>query len=103
MSTLEGYFSGKKPYVAHFGIFGSSIYFHVTKDAKKKLELTVELGIFLEYTDTRHDYQVYLSSHKMIVVPRDVKFDEEKAMICSLEREIQLHGEEELLGPKEEP
>ena len=34
---------------------------------------------------------------------RDVKFDEEKAMRCSLERELQLHANEELLAPKEEP
>jgi len=39
----------------------------------------------------------------MIVVHRDVKFDEEKAMRCSIERELQLHVTEELLAPKEEP
>jgi hypothetical protein len=32
-----------------------------------------------------------------------VKFDEEKAMRCSLERELQLHADEEILAPKEEP
>lgn len=36
------------------------------------------------------------------MVHRDVKFDEEKAMICSLEREIQLHADAEILAPKEE-
>jgi len=36
------------------------------------------------------------------VVHRDVKFNEEKAMICSLEREIHLHADEELVAPKEE-
>lgn len=35
MSTPEECFSGKKPYVAHFKIFGSSVYYHVTKDAIK--------------------------------------------------------------------
>ncbi len=33
----------------------------------------------------------------------DVKFDEEKAMWCSLERELQIPLEEEILAPKEEP
>lgn len=37
------------------------------------------------------------------MVCRDVKFDEEKAMRCSLEREIQLHVVEEILAPKEKP
>jgi len=39
----------------------------------------------------------------MTTVCRDVKFDEEKAMRCYLERELQLRVVEELLAPKEEP
>lgn len=39
----------------------------------------------------------------MTVFRRDVKFDEEKSMRCSLETELQLHVDEELLAPKEEP
>ena len=39
----------------------------------------------------------------MKVVRRDVKFDEEKEMRCPLESELQLHVDEELLSPKEEP
>ena len=33
---------------------------------------------------------------------RDIKFDEGKAMRLSLERELDLHAEEELLIPKDE-
>ena len=80
MKTLEEAFSGKKLDVGHFRIFGSSIYCHVTKDAKKKLELTIELGIFVGYTDTPHNYRVYLPTSQRIVVHRDLKFDEQKAM-----------------------
>ena len=69
----------------------------------KNLELTTELGIFVEYTDTPHNYQVYFPSLEMIVVRRDVKFDEEKAMRCSPERKLQLRPDQELLAPKEEP
>ena len=36
----------------------------------------------------------------MTVVRRDIKFNEEKAMKLSLERELDLHAEEELLIPK---
>ena len=80
MSTLEEDFSGKKPDVLYFNFFGSSIYLCVTKDSKKKLESTTEIGIFVGYTDTPHKYRVYLSANKMIVFRRDVKFDEDKAM-----------------------
>ena len=34
---------------------------------------------------------------------REIKFDEQKAMWLSLEREMDLHVEEELLVPKDEP
>ena len=44
-----------------------------------------------------------MPSLKMTIVHRDVKFDEEKEMRCSLERELQLHVDEEILALKEEP
>ena len=39
----------------------------------------------------------------MTVVRWDIKFNEVKAMRLSLERELHLHAEEELLVPKDEP
>jgi len=69
-------------------------------DAWKNIEPTIELGIFVGYIDTPHDYQVYLLPNMMRVVRRYVRFNEEKAMSCSLEREIQLHAIEEILAPK---
>ena len=44
---------------------------------------------------------MYLQNNRMAVAGRDIKFDEEKAMRLSLERELDLHAEEELLVPKE--
>jgi len=102
MSTPEEDFLGKKLDVALFRIFGSSFYYHVTKDAWKKLRPTVELGICVGYTNRPHNYRVYLPTNRMIVVHRYVKFDEEKAMRCSLERDLQLHAVDEILAPKEE-
>ena len=60
MKTLEEAFFGKRPDVGHFKIFGSSVYFHVTKDARKKLVPTKKLGIFVGYINTPHNYRVYL-------------------------------------------
>ena len=102
MSTPEEAFNGKKPDVSHFKIFGSSVYVHVTKDARKKLEPTVEIEIFVGYTETPHNYRVYFPNSRMTVVRRDIKFDEENAMRLSLEIELEVHGEEELLVPKDE-
>ena len=75
-----------------FNIFGSSIYVHVTKDARKKLEPTTEVGIFVGCTEKPHNYHVYFPNIRMTVVRQDIKFDEEKAMWFSFERELDLHA-----------
>ena len=103
MITPEEYFTGKKPDIYHLNIFGSPIYIHVMKDARKKLETTAEVGIFLGYTETSHNYRVYFPNSRMTVMRWDIKFNEVKAMKLSLERELHLHAEEELLVPKDEP
>ena len=103
MSTLEEDFSGKKLDVSYFKIFGSSVYVHVTKDIRKKLEPIAKIGIFVGYTNTPHNYRVYFPNRWLTVVRQDTKFHEEKAMRLSRERELDLHVDEELLVPKDEP
>jgi len=83
-------------------IFGANVYMHVMKDARKKLELDAEVGIFVWYIDMPHNYRVCLPNNGKIVVRRNIKFQEEKFMKCSLERELHLHVDEELLVPKDE-
>ena len=68
MCTPEEAFTGKKIDVSNFKIFGSSIYVHVKKYVRKKLEPTTEIGIFLEYSDTPHNYRVYFLNNKIIIV-----------------------------------
>ena len=58
MSTPEEDFTGKKLDISHLKIFGSPVYVHTTKDARKNLEATAEVGIFLGYTETPHNYRV---------------------------------------------
>ena len=50
MSTPKEAFFGKKPDISHLNIFGSPVYIHVTKDARKNMEPTAEVGIFVGYT-----------------------------------------------------
>ena len=63
MSTLGEAFSSKKPDSSHLKIFGSPVYIHVTKDARKKPEPTAELGIFLGYTETPPQLSCVLARH----------------------------------------
>jgi hypothetical protein len=50
MSTPKESFTGKKHDVSHFKNFGSSVFVHVNKDARKKMETSTEVGIFVGYT-----------------------------------------------------
>ena len=68
MSTPEDAFTGKKLDVSHFNIFGSSVYVHVIKDVRKKLEPTNEIENFLGYTETPHNYRVYFPNNRMTIV-----------------------------------
>ena len=66
MSTHEESFTGKKSDVSNFKIFGSYVYVHVTKDAKKKLEPTDLFGIFVGCNiETPHNYCVYFPNSIM--------------------------------------
>ena len=85
MITQEEGFSRRKPNLSHFIIFGALVFCHVSKDSRKKLSPKIELGIFIGYMETPQNYWVYFPSLRMIVVRRDVKFDEDKAKRCSLE------------------
>ena len=45
---------------------------------------------------------MYLTNNQMTVVRWDIKFNADKSMKLSLERELDLHAEEELFVPKYE-
>ena len=77
--TLEECFTGKKPEVNHFRIFGSLTYSHVPSEKRTKLEPTAEKGIFVGYDETSKAFRIYLPSQRKVVVRRDVKFEEEWA------------------------
>ena len=71
-------FSGKKPQVGHFRIFGCLTYSHVPKERRTKLEPTTEKDIFVGYTETLKAYHLYIPTLRTIVVKWDVKFEEER-------------------------
>ena len=77
MITSEEAFLGRKLDVSHFRIFGASIYFHVSKESRKKLELTTKLRVIVGYTKCPHNYHFCFLSLRIRVAQRNVKFDEE--------------------------
>ena len=95
--TPEECFTGKKPEVSPFGIFGSLTYSHVPSKKRTKLEPTAEKGIFVGYDETSKAFCIYFPSQRKVVVRRDVKFEEELAFRKSRELE---QGEQQVRAPQ---
>lgn len=74
--TPEEAFTGKKPNVFHFHIFGILVYCHVPEEKRKKLESTIYRGIFVGYSETYKAYRVYIPSQRKKIIRRDVKFED---------------------------
>ena len=81
--TPEEAFTGKKPDVSRFRIFGCMTYSHVPEEKRTKLEPTAEKGIFVGYSETSKAYRIYISALRKTVLRRDVRFEEEKAVVKS--------------------
>jgi hypothetical protein len=77
--TPEEAFSGKKPEVGHFHIFGCINYSHVPSEKRTKLDPMTERGIFVGYSETSKAFCIYLPSLRKIVLRRDVRFEEDGA------------------------
>jgi hypothetical protein len=77
--TPEEAFSGKKPEVGHFRIFGCTTYSYVPSEKRTKLEPMAERGIFVGYSETSKAFRIYLPSLRKTVLRRDVRFEENEA------------------------
>jgi len=75
--TLEEAWSGRKPAVDYFRIFGCIAYAHVLDKNRKKLDNKVEKCVFLGVSESSKAYKVFNPVTKKVVVSRDVSFDGE--------------------------
>jgi hypothetical protein len=75
----EEAFTGVKPEVSHFRIFGCPVYIHVPVEKRTKLEPSNRKGLFVGYSETSKAYKVYIPEQRKTVVSRDVKFEEDFA------------------------
>ncbi|MCO5557407.1 hypothetical protein L7F22_010970 [Adiantum nelumboides] len=76
MTPLQA-FSGKKPSVSHFRIFGSDCYVHVPNASRTKWDAKSQKCIFLGYSEESKGYRLYNPTTKKIVISRDVVFAEQ--------------------------
>jgi hypothetical protein len=73
---LEEKFTGKKPNVSHFRVFGCIAYVHVLDEKRSKLDPKDEKCIFIGYSLKQKGYRCFNPSIRKLQVSRDVMFDE---------------------------
>ena len=75
--TPEEAWSGRRPVVDHFRIFGCLAYAHIPDAKRKKLDDKAEKCIFLGVSESSKAYKLFNPLTKKIVTSRDVVFEEE--------------------------
>lgn len=84
--TPEEAWSGRRPSVDHFQIFGCIAYTHVPDEKRKKLDDKSEKCIFLGVSEASKAYKLLNPLTKKIVISRDVIFDEENTRDWSVQQ-----------------
>ena len=84
-TTPKESFTGKKPKVSHFRIFGCLTYSHVPSEKRTNFEPTADRGIFMGYDKTSKGFHIYLPSQRKVVVRREERFEEERVFRKSRE------------------
>ncbi|GAU51653.1 hypothetical protein TSUD_414750 [Trifolium subterraneum] len=76
--TPEKAWSGSKPTVEHFRVFGCVAFVHIPDSQRKKLDSKSIQCILLGLSEESKGYKLYDPVSKRIIVSRDVIFDESK-------------------------
>ena len=62
---------------------------HVHADSRKKLDPSGEKGLLVGYSETSKAYRVYILARKRIIVSKDVQFDEDRALLRSMDLPVE--------------
>jgi hypothetical protein len=76
--TLEEVWTGMKPSVEHFRVFGCVAYVHIPNARRTKLENKSVCCVLLGVSEESKGYRLYDPTTKKIVTSRDIIFEEEK-------------------------
>ncbi|MCO5596583.1 hypothetical protein L7F22_050648 [Adiantum nelumboides] len=74
--TPKEKFTGKKPNVSHFKLFGCIAYVHLPDELRTKLDLKAERCFFIGYSVEQKGYKCYNPVTRQVSMRRDVVFDE---------------------------
>lgn len=77
----------KKPLcIEHLHAFGCSVFVHVPKEKRKKLDMKATKCVFVGYGINKKGYRCWNPETNLITTVRDVKFVEEEAAVLNLNR-----------------
>jgi hypothetical protein len=93
--TPEEAFTGVKPEVGHFRIFGCPVYIHIPKEKRTKLDPSGRKGTFVGYNESSKAYRIYIPGQRQIEVSRDVTFEEEVAFMRSRGYHMDIDSEKQ--------
>ena len=82
--TVEEMYTENKLEVRHLNIFGCSVYVHIMKDKRTKLDPSRRKGIFVGYCKVPKSFKIYVLKFHLIDIIRDVTFDEETTLNKSI-------------------
>jgi hypothetical protein len=99
--THEEAFTGRKPEIGHFRIFGCLTFSHVPLEKRTQLDPTVEKGILVGYSETSKAYRIYIPAPRKTIVRQDVKFEEDRAFKRSHDSHLAKTEEQEALKVEE--
>ncbi|MCO5562169.1 hypothetical protein L7F22_041442 [Adiantum nelumboides] len=84
----EEKFTGKKPDVLHFKVFGYIAYVHVPDELRTKLDPKAKKCVFIGYSVEPKGYKCYNSVTRQVRVSRDVVFDEMETWYADVKDDI---------------
>jgi transposase InsO family protein len=105
--TPEEAWSGIKPSVHFFKVFGCLAYVHVPDALRKKLDPKGVKCVHLGISNESKAYKLYDPLHKKIIVSRDVVFDESKGWNwndkpTTTSTHIEVESDDEIITGREE-
>ena len=74
-------FTREKPEVSHLRIFACSVYIHIPKEKRSKLDTSRKKGMFVGYSEQSKAYRIYIPGYRQIELSRDVTFDKDTTFI----------------------
>ncbi|GJT27321.1 retrovirus-related pol polyprotein from transposon TNT 1-94 [Tanacetum coccineum] len=102
----EEFWTGLKPSVEHFKVFGCIGHVHIPAQLRTKLDARSHKCVFLDVSQESKAYCLYDPSSKRIVISRDMIFDEDVTWDWSKENqkaeELSIEDDEKVQGSQHE-